>query len=59
MVDVNTGLLVLVFGYLVRIEHRITKVEDELKEVHSEHIRDYEDCRGGVSSTVGREDYKG
>jgi hypothetical protein len=59
MVDLNTGLLVLVFGYLVRIEHRITKVEEKVKEICDEHFRDNEDCGGGGSGTVRREGNKG
>lgn len=59
MVDLNTGLLVLVFGYLVRIEHRITKVEEKVKEVRGEYFRDNEDCSGGGSGTGRREDNKG
>lgn len=36
MIDLNTGILVLVFGYIVRIEHRITKIETELKRGQNE-----------------------
>jgi uncharacterized protein (UPF0335 family) len=57
--DVNSVLIAIVFGYLVKIEQRITRVEEKLKGVSDDIRKDHENNRSGCPGATGWKSDKG